>query len=211
MRAPMLSALVCAAVLACGPDVTTPNAGEPRFARGGGSGGKQPSTITLSGDIGPVLTAGGESVTATLAKSPFRNLTLSGVRLTIGHVAELSGDGQRCRELMPARTIVPTGDDRQWDSGVRGDWVGDLTIWQGSQTSQSSMKFAGTRAADPASAVQFTVNSTNAVQRTDGTTTTLTFVDAPLGFGDGPGRVVPRDDDGLPIIYCVNAEVKAEQ
>jgi hypothetical protein len=210
--------LVAAAValLACSQDLTMPNDGAPQFAKGGGGGnggGKDasPSVISASGDIGPLATAGGDDVTASLGKNPFKNLTLSDVRITIGQDPALSGDGQRCREKMPDRTVVPTVDDTDWPEEVRGDWVGELTIWQGKNTSESNFRFAGTRPGDPDIAVQFTSNSDNAVQSSAGSTTTLEFVDAPLGFGAGPGRVVPRDDNGLPIIYCVNVTITAQK
>jgi hypothetical protein len=209
MRRTFMPALIAGALLGCFNDSTVSPVDVPQFAKGGGGGKSAPSVLTMSGDIGPMVTANGEAVTATLARSPFKNLTLSSVRITIGEV--LSGDGARCRELMPNRTVVPTGDDTDWDERVRGDWVGELSIWQGRTTSESNMKFAGTRPDDADVAVQFTSNSTNAVQTTDGTTTTLTFVDAPLGFGDGPGRIVPRDENGLPIIYCMNVQVIAQQ
>jgi hypothetical protein len=210
--APTLAFVVVAAsLMACSADMTMPEEDVPQFAKGGGPGGSKtaPSVIAMSGDLGPLVTAGGEPVTAALGKNPFKNLTLSDVRITIGQEPALVGDGQRCRELMPNRTVVPTGTDTEWDNAVRGDWVGELTIWQGRTSSQSNMKFAGTRS--DGTAVQFTSNSDNAEQTTVGTTTTLRFIDAPLGFGDGPGRVVPRDDNGLPIIYCVNVKITAEQ
>jgi hypothetical protein len=204
MRTTYLPALLAGALLGCSADSAMAPGDGPQYAKGGGT--SAPSTLTMSGDIGPMLTANGETVTATLAKSPFKNLTLSSVLITIGEQAALSGNGERCRELMPNRTV-----DNEWDERVRGEWIGDLTIWQGRTTSESNMKFAGTRPDDASIAVQFTSNSKNAVQTKDGSTTTLTFVDAPLGFGDGPGRIVPRDENGLPIIYCVNVEVKAQQ
>jgi hypothetical protein len=143
------------------------------------------------------------------SKSPFRNLTLGNVRITIGAEPALIGDGQLCRERMPARTVVPTGSDTEWDSRVRGEWVGELTIWQGKNTRESNFRFAGTRPDDPDTAVQFTSNSDNAEQSSVDSTTTLRFIDAPLGFGAGPGRIVPRDENGLPIIYCVNVTITA--
>jgi hypothetical protein len=209
--APTFALIVAAASpMACSPDMTMPEEGVPQFAKGGGPGGGKaaPSVIAMSGDLGPLVTAGGDDVTAALGRNPFKNLTLSNVRITIGQEAALVGDGQLCRDRMPNRTVVPTGTDTEWDAAVRGDWVGELTIWQGKTTSQSSMKFAGTRS--DGTAVQFTSNSDNAEQTTVGTATTLRFIDAPLGFGDGPDRVVPRDDDGLPIIYCVNVTITAE-
>ena len=107
-------------------------------------------SFALNGDLNTLLTANGQTVQLSRStKSPFQNLTIRGVQLTIGapNAAGPSGDITTCTTRS---TALPWAPD--WNSN-EGTWVGDLGI-----DGTNYVKFNGARPANPGETVQFTVN-----------------------------------------------------
>jgi hypothetical protein len=161
-----------------------------------------PHRISMSGDIGPLANSSGGDVVVNTAKNPFKNLKLSDVRITMNSP---TGDPAVCRQPGSTRTYDETGF-----GGNEGTWQGELVIWQQRTTTASSFRFNGSRAGADGSVevVQFTSNDNDAVQVTNGGTTTLTFNSAPLGFGGGSTHF-DVDAAGLPILRCVRLVLTA--
>ncbi|MGH7636892.1 MAG: hypothetical protein ACREOK_04505 [Gemmatimonadaceae bacterium] len=158
--------------------------------------------IGMTGDIGPLTDASGGEVVASTASRPFRNLTLSDVRITLNSP---TGDPAVCRQAGSTRTYDETSF-----GGNAGTWQGELVIWQGRTTTASNFRFNGSRTIGDGSVevVQFTSNDNDAVQTTSDGTTTLTFNSAPLGFG-GQSTHFDVDAAGLPILRCVRVVMTA--
>lgn len=174
------------AVTACtvdstGPGRLTPTA-HPSWAA---SGGSSTYSIGLQGDLNSLSTSSGGTVLVKMSSSsPFQNLTLKSVRLTIGNgTSGPSGDVAACQAKASA---LPYATD--W-GGNDGSWTGTLTI-----DGTSYVKFSGSRtnALGMAEQIQFTVNYGTSVA-TDPTTgvATLTYDNAPLFFGSASTHFDP--------------------
>ena len=173
-----------ATVIACTTEPVSPTAVRavpPSFAAAGG-GGTALYKLSLDRDLDTLTTGAGQVVQTSLStKSPFNNLSLKGVRLTIGTpivgadstttYAPPSGDTLLC----PHKSTVPYVTT--WD-GAQGVWVGDLAA-----DGTSYVKFNGARPGNPAETVQFTVNvGTRQYKDTNGAWH-LEYTNAPLVFG----------------------------
>ena len=196
MKRLIVSAFVLLLV-ACSAEPTGIRPGAAAMAKAPSSGA---STISMTGDIGPLTTPAGEAVTAAVnARAPFKNLELSGVVITLNAP---SGDPAVCRQAGSTRTYDIAGF-----GGNEGAWTGVLTIWQGSLSGASNFRFNGSRTVNGIQeVVQFTSNDNDAVQAMNGGTTTLTFNSAPLGFGSQSTHY-DVDGNGLPILRCVRVTV----
>jgi hypothetical protein len=203
--------LVLVCFLGCTDQGTMPDV-DPSFAKAGEGGSGTPSLVTVSGDLGPLPTADGGPLTASLrSRDPFQNLTLSGVQLTIPG-SPLQGEPTTCDALalLPERTVVPNDSLNTWDARVQGDWLGELSVWGSARKGDGNLKFSGTRTDGLGGTIQFTANDVddNAIYATNDSTTSLTFAYARLAFGAGGENIVP-EDNGLPILYCLNTTITA--
>lgn len=198
---------------ACSGDAVSPDL-QPQFSKGGKGGTAAQVAITMTGAMGPLTTADGSPVLAAPSTKQFSNLTLRNVRLTLPAVipsdAQGAEDEPDCNAY-PLRTKVMDA----WSYGgtdVSGEWIGEMTIWQEkNQTQNSNIRFAGVDAYGSGAEIQFTSRSTQAVQSLDENGALVLQLDnLPDGFGAGPNRLVPVGDGGLPVIFCVNVEVRAE-
>ena len=173
---------------------------EPALAAKG-SGGTIAS-IAMAGGIHSLARPDGTPVLTSInANAPFKNLALGDVRITLAEATQ--GDLAACQARMPNRTFSTSF------GANAGTWVGGLSVWYNRTPAQSNFKFSGTRTVEGiVEQVQFTSNDDDAVQTTDGSTVTLTFTSAPLGFGSNSTHW-ELDANGLPVLRCVALTVTA--
>lgn len=204
--------LLATAVIACAGEPTSATLrpdSTPQAAKGNG-GGAVMQTITMGplatetsppGDIAPMTSSqGGAVVSAVTAKSPFKNLSLANVSVTLNSA---TGDVSNCKLPGSTRTYSSSFGDNV------GTWTGELDIWQGRSTALSNFKFNGTRTVNGVvETIQFTSNDDDAVQtKPDGATTVLHFDSVRLGLGSQSTHY--DTVDGLPILRCVRVTVTA--
>lgn len=171
--------------------------GAASYARSGDA----PVAIEAFGDMEPLTATSGASVlVAVNQKAPFRNLTLSAVRVTL---VTPTAPEAACKLAGSTRTY---SDSFGNNAGV---WQGDLVIWQGKTTKQSNFKFSGTRVVNGIEeTVQFTANDDDAVQSSSGSTVSLALDAARFGFGSQSTHY-DIDAAGLPILRCVHVTFTA--
>jgi len=214
MRVQILSAISLVAILAsCDTPPTSADgavAAVPDLAQAAGSGRYQLQFIieTNEGEIAsPPFPSGGVALNT---KDPWRQLSVSGVLLSLNNYTHGDWTSQECAEYQDVRV--------NWDiagtSPVRsflGSWSGDLSVWR--NRAGVNLSFVGPRVGG-AGQISNVVTNNNAAYEERGAGDSyflLRFTNARMGFGspsspDGNGTLA-----GLPgyEAACANFTLKA--